>query len=207
MEQPITKPWILWVGEHAFVEYKQLNTSILNTYDHLVLRYTRQDKVMEKDTIYFLDEFAYLPEGSYSKDALFFALLSWVKERGLAFQEGLIVGDASEILMQSFVSVSTFPVTQETQKEEFFNAAYQLDTSNSKEWIDLSVFNLLFLKESIPFSDVLKEAEQTKKVALQNYHTVLHVATNPFSMNDFLFFYQDGIEEVTKSLSMIQKLN
>jgi hypothetical protein len=207
MEQSTTKPWILWVGEHAFEEYKQLNVNILNTYEHLILRFTRQDKVKEDCSVYFLDEFTYLPEGSYSKDALTFALISWLKERGLAFQQGLIVGDASEILMQTFVSVSTFTASQETQKEELFSAVYQLDATYSKEWIDLSVFNLLFLNESIPFSDVLQEAEQTRKDALNNYHAVLHVATKPFSINDFLFYYQDSIEEVTKSLAMIQKLN
>ena len=57
MEQSTTKPWILWVGEHAFEEYKQLNVNILNTYEHLILRFTRQDKVKEDCSVYFLDEF------------------------------------------------------------------------------------------------------------------------------------------------------
>jgi hypothetical protein len=203
-----TKPWILWVGEHAYEEFKQLNASITSNYEHLVVRYSRLDKTSENASVYFLDEYIYLPEGSYTKEALRLPLLNWVKEKGIALQEGLIIGDASELLMQIFVSISTFPISTILQKEEvLFEKVYQLDSTYSKEWIDFSVYNLLFLNESIPFLDVLKEAELTKQNTVRGFNSVLHVATKPFSMNDFLFYYHEGIEQVAKSMPMIQSIN
>ena len=208
MEQSSTKPWILWIGEHAFEEFKQLNTSITTNYEHLVLRYSRLDKASENASVYFLDEYTYLPEGSYTKEALHLPLLNWLKEKGIALQEGLIVGDASELLMQTFISVSTFPIPTNTQKEEaLFEAVYQLDSTYSIDWIDFSVYNLLFLNESIPFLDVIQEAEITKQNSVKGFNSVLHVTAQSFSMNDFLFFYQEGIEELAKSMPMIHLLN
>ena len=64
MEEATTKPWILWIGEHAYEEFKHLNTSIIPNYEHLVLRYSRLDKATENAFVYFLDEYTYLPEGS-----------------------------------------------------------------------------------------------------------------------------------------------
>ncbi len=208
MKQATTKPWVLWIGERAYEEFKQLNASIVTNFEHLVLRYTRLDKAPQTAAIYFLDENTYLPEECYTKETLSLPLLNWLKEKGIAFQEGLIVGDASEVLMQTFISVSTFPISIESQKEEaLFEAAYQLDTTYSKEWIDLSVYNLLFLKESIPFSDVIQEAEITKQNAVRGFNSVLYTTEQPFSINDFLFYYQEGIEEIVVSMPMIQSLN
>jgi hypothetical protein len=208
MEKASTKPWILWVGEHAYEEFKLLNTSITTNYEHLVLRYTRLDKATEDSSIYFLDEYTYLPEGSYLKEILSFPLLNWLKEKGIALQEGLIVGDASEVLMQTFISISTFPIPNEIQNEEpLFEAVYHLDTIDSKEWIDFSVYNLLFLKESIPFSDVVQEAEITKQTSLKGFNEVMLVNSQPFSINDFLYYYQDGLAEVIKSITSIKKYN
>lgn len=208
MEQASTKPWILWIGEHAYEEFKQLKTSITSNYEHFVVRYTRLDKACKNASVYFLDEYTYLPEGSYTKEALRLPLLNWLKEKGIALQEGLIVGDVSELLMQIFISVSTFPIPSNTQKEEaLFEAVYQLDSTYSIDWIDFSVYKLLFLNESITFSDVLEEAELTKQNAVRGFNSVLHVTAQSFSMNDFLFFYQEGLEEIAKSMPMIHSLN
>lgn len=208
MDEQETKRSVIWVGEHAFKEYNQLNTSTLNLYNHFVLRYTRYDKTEINTSIYYLDEYTYLPEENYSKKALSISLVNWLKDKGIAFQEGIIIGDSSEILMQSFVDASTFSIPHESNKEEIlFDAVYQLDSSYSKDWVNLSGFSVLFLKESIPFSDILQEAEQTKNEAYNNYNSVLYVAHNPFSINGFLFYYQDGLEEIMKSMQSIQKLN
>ena len=208
MEQASTKPWILWIGEHAYEEFNQLKTSITSNYEHFVVRYTRLDKACKNASVYFLDEYTYLPEGSYLKEILSFPLLNWLKEKGIALQEGLIVGDASEVLMQTFISISTFPIPNEIQNEvPLFEAVYHLDTIDSKEWIDFSVYNLLFINESITCSDVLEEAELTKQNAVRGFNSVLHVTAQSFSMNDFLFFYQEGLEEIAKSMPMIHSLN
>ena len=208
MEQASTKPWILWIGEHAYEEFKQLNTSITTNYEHLVVRYTRLEKATENASVYFLDEYTYLAEGSYTKEALHLPLLNWLKEKGVALQEVLIVGDATELLMQTFISVSTFPIQNEIQKEApLFEEVYQLDTIDSKEWIDFSVYNLLFLNESIPFLDVIQEAEITKQNSIKGFKSVLYVTALPFSMNDFLFYYQEGLEALAKSMPMVYSLN
>ena len=208
MEQASTKPWILWIGEHAYEEFKQLNTSITTNYEHLVVRYTRLKKATENASVYFLDEYTYLAEGSYTKEALHLPLLNWLKEKGVALQEVLIVGDATELLMQTFISVSTFPIQNEIQKEApLFEEVYQLDTIDSKEWIDFSVYNLLFLNESIPFLDVIQEAEITKQNSIKGFKSVLYVTALPFSMNDFLFYYQEGLETLAKSMPMVYSLN
>jgi hypothetical protein len=208
MEHTSTKPWILWIGEHAYEEFKQLNSSIIHNYEHILLRYSRLDKASENASIYFLDEYTYLPEGSYTKETLHLPLINWLKEIGIALREGLIVGDASELLMQTFISISTFPIPTNTQNEEvLFQAVYQLDSHFSIDWIDFSVYNLLFLNESIPFLDVIREAELTKKNAIRGFNSALHVTAQPFTMNDFLFYYQDGLEELLKSMPQIHVLN
>jgi hypothetical protein len=110
--------------------------------------------------------------------------------------------------MQTFISISTFPIPNEIQNEEpLFEAVYHLDTIDSKEWIDFSVYNLLFLKESIPFSNVVQEAEITKQTSLKGFNEVMLVNSQPFSINDFLYYYQDGLAEVIKSITSIKKYN
>ncbi len=198
------KEKIYWVGEHSHEVFKNTDQLILNNFDNQVLLYSRIDSEFSLSAeIVYLDEFFPMKERNYVISDLQKPISQFMKDRNIPFEKGLIIGDASEILVQALIEVSTFEESnlnriKETVSE--FEVVHKIDPSDEFNMVDVSGFSMFFLKEAMPFKDSLILSNQYKTKATKTFHQVISQKDSEFKMNEFLFHLENGLDEaVVKS--------
>jgi len=206
------KTTLYWVGENAYSVYKNSNEFVLNQFDHEVLLYSNTGNEINENSTY-LDEFYPLFDTEYSVQGLIKSVAAFLKERGVAFQAGLFIGDASEVLVQTIVEVGTQLYISSDSKnnssekvpQELFLMAFKLQEKEVLETVNLMDCSFLFLKEAIPFLDSLKASEVSVLKAQKGFSRVLKVTQLIPELNDFLFHYsQEGIDLALHNSSVVR---
>ena len=54
--------------------------------------------------------------------------------------------------------------------------------------------DVLFLKEAMPFSDIIQEANKVKSIARKGFKNKLEANKTLNNLNEFLWDYHDGLE-------------
>ena len=198
------KEKIYWIGEHSFEIYKNTNQSILNNFENEVLLFSRINAdTNDSSPIIYLDEFFPIQDRNYSVSDLQKPISYFLKDRKIPFEKGLIIGDASEIIVQALVAVGVLELDELFSEEEMvseFEAVNKIETKQEFTMVDVSGFSILFLEEVIPFKDAVESAKKVKSKSTKTFHHVLNQKNNDFNMNEFLFHLESGIEEaVNKS--------
>ena len=204
------KEKIYWIGEHSFEIYKNTNKSILESFDNQVLLYSRidSDAPISNDIIY-LDEFFPMNERNYLVADLQKPISYFMKDRKIPFEKGLIVGDASEIIVQALVAVGAFESGDLYSREEIvadFEEVHKIETDTLREFnmVDVSGFSILFLNEAMPFKDSLETAKEYKAKADKTFHHVLKQKNQEFNMSEFLFHLESGLNEAVRKSNGIE---
>ena len=206
------KEKIYWIGEHSYEIYKQTNKLILENFDNQVLIYSRIDSntPISNDIIY-LDEFFPMNERNYLVADLQKPISHFMKDRKIPFEKGLIIGDASEIIVQALVAVGSFEFGELYSREEIvadFEEVHKIETDTEKikefNMVDVSGFSILFLNEAMPFKDSLETAKEYKVRADKTFHHVLKQKNQEFNMNEFLFHLENGLNEAVSKSSGVE---
>ncbi len=200
----LNKEKIYWIGEHSFEIYKNINQVILDNFENQVLLYSRDNSDLPtSNEISYLDEFFPMQERNYSVSDLQKPISLFLKDRKIPFEKGLIIGDASEIIVQSVIAVGGFDLGEFSSKEEVdinFEVVHKIETEKEFNMVDVSGFSILFLDEVMPFKDSLETAKQFKAKASKTFHNVINQKNQEFNMTEFLFHLENGLNEaVSKS--------
>lgn len=195
---------LFWVGEHSYELYKNTDHLILDNFDNQVLLYQRLDNsVVNEKEIVFLDEFFPMNTREYCVSDLQKPVSLFMKDRKIPFEEGVIIGDASEILVQTVVEVGTLDLVDEDSLGKTvadFDLVHKMDSSAEFNKVDVSNFSILFLKEAMLFKDTLEEAKLIKNKAPKTFNKVISEKGDNLKMNEFLFHLENGLEEaISKS--------
>ena len=198
------KEKIYWIGEHSFEIYKNTNESILNNFENEVLLYSRiNPETSTSSQIIYLDEFFPMQERDYSVSDLQKPISLFLKDRKIPFEKGLIIGDASEIIVQALVAVGVLELGELNLKEEMeaeFESVNKIDNKREFNMVDVSGFSILFLDEVMPFKDSKEISKQVKSKSTKTFHHVINQKGKDFNINEFLFHLENGLDEaVSKS--------
>jgi hypothetical protein len=201
---------IIWIGEHSFEKYKELNESVKKMFSHQVIRYTREVNSLKDENIVYLDEFNYLPTDSFDLQGVSLVLSDWLQTSRISIENGIVVGDASELIFQSWLEVTTYhtSIKNEVDLDLYkFEEAHFLMESDGLNHINISQFDLLFLYEAIPFIDTIEKSNIYKGRSLNSYNSIFYANNDVFSINDFLFRFTEGEENILMYVSDVNKLN
>jgi hypothetical protein len=201
---------IIWIGEHSFEKYKELNESVKKMFSHQVIRYTREVNSLKDENIVYLDEFNYLPTDSFDLQGVSLILSDWLQTSRISIENGIVVGDASELIFQSWLEVTTYhtSIKNEVDLDLYkFEEAHFLMESDGLNHINISQFDLLFLYEAIPFIDTIEKSNIYKGRSLNSYNSIFYANNDVFSINDFLFRFTEGEENILMYVSDVNKLN
>ena len=205
------KQKIYWVGEHSFDIYKSTDPLILNNFDNQLLLFSRTEAIdNQNESIVYLDEFYPMMEREYVVSDLQKPVAVFLKDRNISFETGLIIGDASERLVQTVVSVGSFEnieIKEINVLEEEFALANKIKANNEFNMVDVSGFSILFLKEAMPFKDELENANVYKGQSTKTFQNVLNVANSEFKMNEFLYHLDNGVEEAVELSNGVEYFN
>lgn len=201
---------IIWIGEHSFEKYKALNESVKKMFSHQVIRYTRDVNSIKDENIIYLDEFNYLPSDSFDLQNVSLIISEWLQTSRISIENGIIVGDASELLFQSWLEVTTSNASNKNEVNldlHKFEEVHFLMESDGLNHININQFDLLFLHEAIPFIDTIEKSNLFKSRALSFYNLIFYAKNDEFSINDFLFRFVEGEDNVLMHVSNVNKLN
>ncbi len=206
------KQKIYWIGEHSFEIYKTTNKSVLEGYENQVLMYSRIDgNSSNSNEVIYLDEFFPMIERNYIVADLQKPVSEFLKDRNVPFEKGLIIGDASENIVQALVDVGSFELEESLYSDEIvsnFEEVYKIenDSDRSKEFnmVDVSGFSILFLEEMIPFKDSLEKAVEYKSKAAKTFNYVLKQTKHEFDMNQFLLHFENGLNAAVNKCNGIE---
>lgn len=201
---------IIWIGEHSFEKYKELNESVKKMFSHQVIRYTREVNSLKDENIVYLDEFNYLPTDSFDLQGVSLILSDWLQTSRISIENGIVVGDASELIFQSWLEVTTYhtSIKNEVDLDLYkFEEAHFLMEGDGLNHINISQFDLLFLYEAIPFIDTVEKSNIYKGRSLNSYNSIFYANNDVFSINDFLFRFTEGEENILMYVSDVNKLN
>ena len=197
-ENYLLKQKIYWIGQHAYDLYLNTDTLIVDNYVNEILLFERiESNQFHQKEIVFLDEFFPLQDRNYNVEDLITPISKFMKDRNIPFENGLIIGDASEILVQAFVEIGTFDLSeiQNVEVEAAFDFVHRIDSTNSLEMVDVSGFSILFLKEAVPFKDTVELALHYKDKASKTFNKIIVSKINDLKLNEFLFHLENGVEE------------
>lgn len=201
---------IIWIGEHSFEKYKELNESVKKMFSHQVIRYTREVNSLKDENIVYLDEFNYLPTDSFDLQGVSLILSDWLQTSRISIENGIVVGDASELIFQSWLEVTTYhtSIKNEVDLDLYkFEEAHFLMEGDGLNHVNISQFDLLFLYEAIPFIDTVEKSNIYKGRSLNSYNSIFYANNDVFSINDFLFRFTEGEENILMYVSDVNKLN
>ena len=202
-----SKQKIYWIGEHSYQLFKNTDQLILNNFNNQILLYSRiNSKEVTSHEIIYLDEFFPMKERNYILSDLQKPISLYLKDKKIPYDKGLIIGDASEILVQSLVTVGTFEISDFNKINEDitdFELVHKIENIEEFNKIDVSGFSILFLEEAIPFKDTIEKAHLYKEKATKTFNYVIVQKEGGFELNEFLYHLENGIvDAVSKSIGV-----
>jgi len=191
------KETILWIGDHAKHIFMNTDKSVLSFYENKLLLFEREDNQNDPDIdVTYLDEFYPMFNRTYSVKDLNKPVCDYLKQINNNSNDGLIIGDGSEILFQAIVdsSYNQDLTLKEKQVDFSFQNVEKIDVTNDFQLMNLMNKDVLFLKEAMPFSDIIQEANKVKSIARKGFKNKLEANKTLNNLNEFLWDYHDGLE-------------
>lgn len=119
----------------------------------------------------------------------------------------LLIGDSSELLFQSIIDVGfgfTRNEIDDSMRVNPFEEVALIDAKTSKNHLNLTEFDALFLKEQMPFEEEMNAAIVFRNTGMRGFENAYYVNMFRDELNDFFWYYHEDPLTVQNKLPYLQ---
>ena len=208
--KPENKTTLLWIGDRAFSLAESIDKHVLDSFhQHFLVHDRRREYDSDLKNLTVLDEYFPFPERQYSVEDLHTPLYHYLNEKVNA-NKLLIIGDPSELLVQSLDMGAAKEVAQDTMLE-LLETALEHRYSMAVPTFDSGNTDLLLLPPVLHgFEDIDRQVQDLKesaKTSFQNGLIITNEKELQKELSGFLWHLaNDGISQAVDISNHVQLL-